>query len=68
MRPHPAAHPHLPLIRKYPPPPGGEDYTTGDDHVQESDHRSSLLKRDQDTYIYFMEDSSLRTISELQYV
>ena len=23
MRPHPAAHPHSPITRNYPPPPGG---------------------------------------------
>ena len=54
--------------KEVPPPGGCEDYTTGDDHLQESNHRSSLLKRCLDTYIYFMEDSSLCTISELQYV
>ena len=26
MRPHPAAHPHSPLITKYPSPPGGNSY------------------------------------------
>ena len=49
-------------------PPGGEEYTTGDDHLQQSNHRSSLLKIGQDTYIYFMEEPEDSTISELQYV
>ena len=38
------------LFAPYKEVPPGEDYTTGDDHLQESNHRSSLLKRGQDTY------------------